>query len=212
VWSGLNNRDRNRVALEGELAGLAIAGASAVHCVTGDHVRTGHRPDAAPVFDLDSTETAALARSLGHLVSVGESPATPPRGQRPARLLQKERAGAELCFVNHCGGVEPVARFIAAARELGSGLGFIPCIPVVVDRRSAAVIRSFTSLVLPEGFVERIEAAADPRAAGIAAAIDLGERMLAIDGVVGVNLSGGRDDGERQLAEAMAAIADGIAR
>ena len=41
VWAGLNCRDRNRVALEGELAALAHAGAAAVHCVTGDHRRVG---------------------------------------------------------------------------------------------------------------------------------------------------------------------------
>ena len=78
VWSGVNCRDRNRVALEGELAGLAEVGVAGVHCVTGDHTRTGDRPDAEPVFDLDSTELAALARAAGHLVSVAESPAAPP--------------------------------------------------------------------------------------------------------------------------------------
>ena len=65
VWAGLNCRDRNRVALEGELAALADAGAAAVHCVTGDHTAIGHRPDAAPVFDLDATRLAAAARAAG---------------------------------------------------------------------------------------------------------------------------------------------------
>ena len=65
VWAGLNCRDRNRVALEGELAALADAGAAAVHCVTGDHTAVGHRPDAAPVFDLDATRLAAAARAAG---------------------------------------------------------------------------------------------------------------------------------------------------
>jgi 5,10-methylenetetrahydrofolate reductase len=211
VWSGFTCRDRNRVAMEAELVALAHAEASGVHCVTGDHTRTGSRPDAAPVFDLDSTQAASLARSAGHLVSVAEAPATPPVERRPARLLEKERAGAEICFVNHAGGVEPVAAFIAAARGLGSTLGFIPCIPIVLDRASAELLGSFTTLVLPPGYLDRILAAADPRAAGVAAAVELGRGFLALDSVVGVNLSGGTGlGGELEFARALAEIAGAL--
>ena len=207
VWSGVNCRDRNRVALEGELAGLAQVGVAGVHCVTGDHTETGDRPDAAPVFDLDSTELAALARAAGHLVSVAESPAAPPVADRAARLLEKERAGAQVCFVNHCGGAEAVASFIGEALALGSSLRFIPCVPVVVDRGSAALLESFTTLMLPEGFLAGIRSAADPRRAGIEAAVELGERMLRLDGVAGVDLSGGPGrGGEESFADALAEI------
>ncbi len=212
VWTGLNCRDRNRVALEGELAALRDVGVAGVHCVTGDHTATGDRPDAEPVFDLDSTQLAALARASGHLVSVAEAPATPPVGRRAARLVQKERAGAELCFVNHAGGAEPVAVFVAEARALGSRLGFIPCIPVVVSRESAELLRTFTTLVLPPGYLEAILAARDPYEAGIRAAVALGRELLAIDGVVGVNLSGGTAvGGEAAFAEALGTIGDELA-
>ncbi|MFT4122927.1 MAG: methylenetetrahydrofolate reductase C-terminal domain-containing protein [Microbacteriaceae bacterium] len=248
VWSGLNCRDRNRVALEGELAALAHAGVAGVHCVTGDHTRTGARPDAAPVFDLDSTGLASIARAAGHLVSVAEAPATPPVARRAARLVEKARAGAEVCFVNHAGGAGPVADFVAAARaqaarveapraeappvealraealsveappveaggavptaEAGrAGLAFVPCVPVIVDPGSAALLRSFTTLVLPPGYLDGILADADPAAAGIAAAVDLSEELLAVEGVSGVNLSGGAAPGrEAWFAEALATI------
>jgi len=209
VWSGFTCRDRNRVAMEAELAALSHAGVSGVHCVTGDHTLTGSRPDAAPVFDLDSTEAASLARAAGHLVSVAEAPATPPVERRAARLLEKQHAGAELCFANHSGGVEPIARFIAEARALGVTMGFIPCIPVVVDRTSAQLLASFTTLVLPDGYLDGILAADDPLEAGIAAAAELGRGFLELDGVVGVNLSGGAGRGrELAYAAALAEISD----
>jgi 5,10-methylenetetrahydrofolate reductase len=204
VWTGLNMRDRNRVAIEGELAALAVEGVAGVHCVTGDHTRTGHRPDAAPVFDLDSTEAAALARAAGHVVSVAASPAAPPVERRAARLREKLRAGADVCFVNHAGGAAPVRRFID---DVGVPAAFIPCVPVVVDHASAALLESFTTLVLPDGFLSRVRDAADPRAEGIALAVALAEEMLAIPGVVGVNLSGGREGAEESFAEAMAEAA-----
>ena len=209
AWAGVNCRDRNRVALEGELAGLAHVGVAGVHCVTGDHTDTGGRPDAAPVFDLDSTETAALAHSAGHLVSVGESPATPPVERRPARLLEKMRAGAEVCFVNHAGGAGPVADFIDAAQQLDAAMMFIACVPIVIDHESAALLRTFTALVLPEGYLDRILAARDPCTEGISAAVELGREMLKIHGVRGINLSGGAAPGrEAWFSEALARISD----
>lgn len=211
VWTGFNCRDRNRVAMEGELAALAHVGVAGVHCVTGDHTNTGQRPDATPVFDLDSTEAASLARASGHLVSVAEAPATPPVDRRPDRLLEKFRAGAEVCFVNHAGGAAPVADFVARAQDLGAMMAFIPCIPIVVDRESAELLRTFTTLVLPDGYLERILAAADPFAEGVSAAVELGHEFLQIDGVTGVNLSGGAGTGrEAWFAEALGRIADGL--
>ena len=211
VWAGLNCRDRNRVALAGEVAGLAAAGAAAVHCVTGDHTLTGDRPDARPVFDLDATRLAALARAAGHLVSVGESPLSPPVERRASRLAEKVAAGAELCFVNHAGGVDPVRAFIASCRALDPEIGFIPCVPVVVDAGSAELLLSFTSLALPAGYLDGILAAPDMRSAGIAAAVDLSARFLELDGVVGVNLSGGGAFGEEiAIAEALAEIGSAV--
>jgi len=119
------------------------------------------------------------------------------------------RAGAEVCFVNHAGGVGPVADFIARAQDLGATMAFVPCIPVVVDRESAELLRSFTTLVLPEGYLDRILGARDPFAEGIAAAVELGQEFLSLDGVRGVNLSGGTGPGrEAWFAEALGQISD----
>jgi len=211
VWAGFTCRDRNRVAMEGELAALAHVGVAGVHCVTGDHPLTGSRPDAQGVFDLDSTRAAHLARAAGHLVSVAEAPATPPVGGRPARLLEKMRAGAEICFVNHAGGAAPVGEFIRRAQDLGVVLGYVPCLPVVLDHDSARLLRSFTTFVAPDGYLEAVLAARDPRAEGIRLATELGLALLALDGVVGVNLSGGPGEGrELWFAEALADLSDGL--
>lgn len=212
VWAGLNCRDRNRVALEGELAGLAAVGVAGVHCVTGDHPGVGHRPDALPVFDLDSTRLTALAAAAGHLVSVAEAPAAPPVTHRPARLVEKAAAGAAVCFVNHCGPAEVVADFVSRARRAGTDLDFLACVPVVTDRASAELLASFTSLVLPAGFLDMILRGPDVRAAGIIAAIDLVQTMLAVPGVRGVNLSGGPGPGgETAYARALAEIGSRLA-
>ncbi len=212
VWSGVNCRDRNRVALQGEIAALAASSVAGVHCVTGDHPLIGHRPDAAPVFDLDSTRLAALARSHGHLVSVAESPAAPPTALRPARLAEKVRAGADVCFINHCGPAEAVADFIDSIDVAARPRAFVACVPVVVDSGSAALLKTFTSLVLPAGYLDRILASDDPYAAGIRSAVQLSEQMLTVPGVSGVNLSGGPAHGsEVHFAGALAQIGRALA-
>lgn len=205
AWTGVNARDRNRVAIEAELAGLRVAGVAGVNAVTGDHTTTGHRDDAMPVFDLDATEIAALARAAGHVVSVAAAPASMPVASRLPLLREKERAGADVCFVDHCGGAAPVADFVARARDAGTALRFIACVPAVTSRESAELLASFPGIRLPQGYLEGIVRADDPREAGIAASVEIAEAMLEIPGVVGVDLSGGPGPGEEEsFAEALA--------
>ena len=208
-WVGLNCRDRNRVALEGELAGLATVGVAAVHCVTGDHTATGHRPDAMPVFDLDSTQLASLAARAGLTASVAATPLSPPTAARPARLAAKVAAGASVCIVNHTGSAEVVAEFIAAARAAGAvDTLFLACVPVVVSPASAASLQSFAGMVTPPGLLDRVLAAADPWKTGVAEAVTFAESILALPDVAGIDLSGVTIPGEEPtLAAAMAEIA-----
>jgi 5,10-methylenetetrahydrofolate reductase len=208
VWAGLTCRDRNRVALEGEIAGLAEVGVAGVHCVTGDHTVLGHRPDAKAVFDLDSTRLVALAAAGGLPVSVAENPGAPPADRRPARLAEKVRAGAGACFVNHTTGPAAVREFTTAAVTAGAAVPFVACVPIVLDEATAAVLRSFTGLHLPPGYVEGVLGARDPLRAGVAAAVALSQALLDVPGVRGVNLSGG---GGPDSALAPATVAGALA-
>ena len=205
---GLNARDRNRVALEGELAALADLGAGGVLCLTGDHPALGHRPDAGAVFDVDSTQLAAMAAGRGLVVAVAEAPAAPPRALRPARLVAKERAGGEVCMIDHCGGEAAVHSFVAAARELGSTASMLACVPLVCDAGSAAALASFEPPAAERDLLQRVAAAADPRAEGVAAAVAFGRRLLDTGVLAGVDLSGGPGAGDEvAYADAMAEVA-----
>jgi 5,10-methylenetetrahydrofolate reductase len=206
-WLTLTCRDRNRLVLEQELIGLRIAGADGVLCVTGDGRAEGVRPGVTQVFDLDGTRLAGLAASVGVPVAVAEAPDAPPRAQRPARLLQKQRAGAQLAFLNHAGSVAELTRFVRACREGGVTIPLIAGVAVYTDPRSAQVLQNFPGLQLDPEPVARVLAAADPVAAGIEAAVAEAGQLLAIEGVGGVNLSGlASDRGELYAAEVKAEI------
>ncbi|MRK02042.1 methylenetetrahydrofolate reductase [Aeromicrobium sp. S22] len=189
-WVTLACRDRNRVVLEQELAGLAVAGVDGVLCVTGDGRAQGVRPDVTQVFDLDGTQLAALAARAGHAVAVPEAPSAVPQRLRPARLVQKQHAGAHLAVLNHVGTAEEVATFVAASRDLGLTIPVIAAVALYTDERSARVLQNFPGLHLDPGQVAQVLGAADVRSAGIETALDEARALLAIDGVAGVNLSG----------------------
>jgi methylenetetrahydrofolate reductase (NADPH) len=205
-WITLTCRDRNRVVLEQDLAGLAYAGAAGVLCVTGDGRAQGVRPDVTQVFDIDGTRLAELAAATGLPVAVAESPDAPPRALRPHRLREKQRAGAQVAVLNHVGSADRLTEFAAAARAAGGTLPLVAGVAVYTDQRSAGVLR-LPGLHLDGDQVDRVLNAADPVAAGIDAAVAEARALLAVDGVVGVNLSGmasGR--GERFAAEVKAEV------
>lgn len=214
VWMGVNARDRNRVALEGEFAALADVGVAGVHCVTGDHTLRGDRPDAQPVFDLESTSMLPLARGAGLMASFAESPAAPPVEHRGERVREKERAGGQLCLPQYAGDAADLAAFVARCRAAGAHIPLLPGVPLVIDPEGLELVASFPAAALPTGFAAELAAARDLRTAGIRLAVRLGIELLAVGGVAGVVVAGGWRRGDevtyaRALAEVAAELGGG---
>lgn len=189
-WVTLACRDRNRAVLEQELHGLRHDGLATVLCVTGDGRAFDVRPDITQVFDLDGTRLAALAAALGLPVAVVETPTALPVALRPRRLVTKQQAGAGAVVLNHVREPASVAAFVSAARRHGLSIPVIASVAVFTDERSAAVLTALPGLELKPMTVHAVLTATDPVAAGIDAAVAEARALLAIDGVVGVNVSG----------------------
>ncbi len=189
-WVTLACRDRNSVVLEQELRGLRHDGLATVLCVTGDGRAFDVRPGVTQAFDLDGTRLAAMAASMGLGVAVAETPNAPPVGLRPARLVQKQRAGAGIAVLNHVRSAAEVEVFVAAARRSGLTIPVVASVAVYTDERSAAVLTALPGLEIEPDTVRSVLAARDPVAAGVEAALAEARALLAVEGVVGVNLSG----------------------
>lgn len=189
-WITLSCRDRNRVVLEQELKGLCSIGVETVLCVTGDGRGYDVRPDVTQTFDLDGPRLIALAAEAGVTPAAPETPTAPPRHVRPARLVEKQRAGAGLAVLNHVPFPEMIAEFMDAARSAGLSIPVLAAVAVFTDSVSAAVLQGLPGLELAPAVLEEVLGAADPVAAGIAAAVAEARALLSIDGVDGVNVSG----------------------
>ncbi|MFJ6653091.1 hypothetical protein ACIQLJ_09895 [Microbacterium sp. NPDC091313] len=108
----LSPRERNRVALEGEVAALADAGAGIV--VTGAAVPGG-------VHDIGEAELTALARRSGAPVAVVAQPA---HDREPRRVRQLGRAGAHVCVIAPAGAAERAVFARGLAEERGPRVVF----------------------------------------------------------------------------------------
>jgi methylenetetrahydrofolate reductase (NADPH) len=189
-WISLSCRDRNRIALEQELRGLDFVGVRTVLCVTGDGRGYDVRPDVTQTFDLDGPRLVHLAASLGMVAAVPETPTAPPVDTRPARLVEKQRAGARIAVLNHVTSPQTVRQFMAAALSGGLTIPVLAAVAVFTDAVSAAVLQGLPGLELDDAVIRRVLDANDPIEAGIQAAVAEAQALLSIDGVVGVNLSG----------------------
>ena len=86
-------RDKNRIAIQGDILGGAAMGVCNILCLTGDGVQAGDHPQAKPVFDLDcvpfefrgaSLDFASVARRPYGCERRGVDPARREFGVRPA--------------------------------------------------------------------------------------------------------------------------------
>jgi 5,10-methylenetetrahydrofolate reductase len=187
-----------------------------VGCLSGDPVAVGGS-GAAAVFDLDAVGLARLASGLGQgrgpagerivppaelLVGVAEAPGADPSGG--ARLAAKVAAGARFVQTQP---VYDVAQFAGWLDRLAAGglPGRVAILAGVLPPASAAQLERFARLPgwsVPEAILERMRAAGDQRAEGIALAAEVVRAVRELAGVRGVHLMGlGPDSGVPEVVE-----------
>ena len=199
-------RDRNRIALQAEIAGAALHGIENICCLTGDDVTAGDEPEARRVFDLDSIQLVAVAESMRNgrylsgrkldpaprlFIGAVENPQAPPVDYRVDRALKKVRAGARFLQLQVAFELEPLARFMAEAVEKGLAerAAILPSICLVRSPKALRFIdENVPGISVPPGVIERCERAADPEAECFEVACELADAARSLPGVRGLHL------------------------
>jgi len=205
----LGCRDRNRIALQGDLLGAAASGVRNVFLITGDDTSVGNQSDAKRVFDLDSAQllhTAEIMCDRGQLlngtrlapppsffIGAAANPFVPPYDWRPHRMGKKVDAGARFIQTQYCFDVPRFVTFMQKVRDLGLherayilvGVGPLP------SARVADIIRTrVPGVVIPDVVVERMGGV--PKEAqeeeGMGICLEIIEQVREIKGVSGVHL------------------------
>lgn len=213
-------RDRNRIALAGDLIGAAAQGVRNLLILHGDAPEGGDLPDAKPVYDLDSRGVMSLARQMrdqGTLpservidpapqffIGAADTPHDPKPDWQPTGLAAKADAGADFVQTQFCFDLAVARRYLARLAEAGltERLAILVGVGPIPSARSARWMReNLFGVAVPDAVVERLERAADPAAEGRCICVELIQGLGEIPGVAGVHIMA-----PRQGAEAIASV------
>lgn len=200
-------RDRNRIAMQGDILGAAAMGVCNILCLSGDGVQSGDHPEAKSVFDMDSISALGMVRHMrdeqqflsGRAISspprlflgAAANPFAPPLDFRPHRMAKKIAAGAQFIQTQYCFDIERFKTFMAQVRDLGllekayvlAGVG-----PLASAKSADWIRKNVAGVHIPDAVINRLAGAQDQKQEGVDLCIDLVEQVREIEGVSGVHI------------------------
>jgi len=214
-------RDRNRIALQGDLIGAAALGIPNILCLHGDDPKTGDQPEAKPVYDIDSRALMTTARRLREegtlpsgriidppprlFIGAADSPHDPNREWKPDGLKAKIDAGADFIQTQYCFDLALLRRYLARLGDHGLlerlylmvGIG-----PIASAKSARWMNENLFGVHVPDEIIARLDKASDQRAEGRRICVELLQELAEIKGVAGAHLMAPRQ--EQAIAEAIA--------
>jgi 5,10-methylenetetrahydrofolate reductase len=214
-------RDRNRIAIQGDVLGAAAMGVANILCLTGDGVQCGDHPEAKPVFDLDcmaALEIVSKMRDKCELDSgrkldkapelflgAAANPFAPPYDFRPIRLAKKIAAGAQFVQTQYCYDIPMLEKYMSRVRDMGLHEKCFIMVGVgpLASARAAKWIRgNVPGVHIPDDVIKRLEGAEKQKTEGKKLCVDLIQQIREIEGVSGIHLMAYRQ--EESVAEIIA--------
>ena len=198
-------RDRNRLALQGDILGAVSLGIRNMLMLAGDDPKAGDQPEAKPVYDLDSKTLLAMANRMRKeqklpsgtevkggiklVLGAADVPIDPPAGWEPKSLRAKAEAGADFVQTQFCMDVGIVRRYTARLREEGIRLPMLIGVAPIPSARSARWMREkLFGTLIPDAMVQRLEKAADPKREGRRICVEVLQQLAETPGVAGAHV------------------------
>ncbi len=208
-------RDRNRIAIQGDILGAAAMGVKNILCLTGDDVSNGDQPQAKRVFDLDSIRllrTATIMRDKGMFLSgrtlevkpkvflgAASNPFVQPYDWRPQRLEKKIKAGADFIQTQYCYDLPRFRQFMQTVRNMGLHEQTFILVGVgpLRSAKGAEFMRNrVPGVIIPDEIVARLAKTPKEKQAeeGKQICIEIIEQVREIEGVSGVHVMAYRQE------------------
>lgn len=211
-------RDRNRIAIQGDILGAAAMGVTNLLCLTGDGVDVGDHPQAKPVFDLDCMSLLEAARTMRDeqrflsgrkithppqlFLGAAANPFAPPFDFRPLRLGKKIEAGAQFIQTQYCYDVERLKTYMTRVCDLGlnqKAFILIGVGPLASAKAAQWIRQNIPGVHIPDAIIHRLAQAKKQKNEGKKICVELIQQIKEIPGVSGVHVMAYRQ--EESVAE-----------
>lgn len=202
-------RDRNRIALQMDVLGVAALGINNILCLTGDHVSFGNHPQAKGVYDIDSIQFVKIVKEMRDqkrfqcgeemeveprlFIGAAANPFAEPFDFRPYRLAKKVAAGADFIQTQIVFNVPRFREYMKIVRDLGLHEK-VYILAGVAPIKSLGAARYMATKVpgmdVPDGIVERMKKTPkeERKEEGIKICTEIIQELREIPGVKGVHI------------------------
>lgn len=167
----ITGRDRNRIAIQGELLSAGVFEIENVLALTGDYTMTGDHPGAKPVYDLDSVSILQAASTIaqGKDMSGNDLTGTPefylgacvtprydPLELQILKMEKKIKAGAKFFQTQAVYDIETLKIFREKTKHLDAKL-MVGIIPLKSAGMAKYMNKNVPGIFVPDELIERMK-------------------------------------------------------
>ncbi len=202
-------RDRNRLAMQGDILGVYAHGVRNMLCLSGDHQQFGDHPSAKGVFDIDSMQLIGMVKQMRDegtflngaeiegppkiFIGAAANPFADPFEWRVHRLAKKIEAGVDFIQTQCIYNMEKFREWVKQANDMGlTEKCYI--LAGVTPMKSVGMAKYMKNKVpgmdVPDEIIKRLQGAEKGKVAaeGINIACEQIEEFKEMKGVHGVHL------------------------
>ncbi len=202
-------RDRNRIAIQGDLLGGWALNIPNILCLYGDEVKGGDQPETKEVRDLDTISLLKTAHDIkinqsypsgrkiddapDFFIGGADTPFEVKDDFNGANLIKKINSGVEFFQTQYAFDEMILKNYMLKLNSIGvtDKAYFIVGLGVIKSAKSARWMnKNLFGINIPEKIIKRIENSNDEKLEGIKICIELIEKYKSISGVSGIHLMG----------------------
>ena len=202
-------RDRNRIAIQGDLLGGWALNIPNILCLYGDEVKGGDQPEAKEVRDLDTINLLKTANDIkvnktypsgrkianapDFFIGGADTPFKIKDDFDGTNLLKKINVGVEFFQTQYAFDELILSKYIKKLNHLGitNKAHFIVGLGIIKSAKSARWMNAnLFGINIPDDIINRIEKSKNEKAEGTKICIELIQKYKSIEGVSGIHLMG----------------------
>lgn len=169
----ITGRDRNRIAIQGELLSAGALGIKNILALTGDHPVFGDHKTTKPVFELDSVNILQIASTLMEgkdfagnplnkapefFLGASVTPLFDPMELQVIKMQKKIKAGAKFFQTQAVYDVEVLKRFKEKIEGLNAKI-LVGVIPLKSPGMANYMNKNVPGIYVPDEIIERLKGA-----------------------------------------------------